>query len=155
MLKLKKGKSSALKDKLFINEARLTVVGEKIKLLKLPGARQDSIALKTTSEDVETPPDLLFTEVKKNTARAYSNRTQLQLKTCLYKNRDLCNEKLKSIYEAREVEEFRRLLGVLKAPEEEPTDFFVTSVDVEGIYREFYQDYYDFLKDLCVKQKAL
>lgn len=160
MKKLKRGKASALQDKLFINDSRLTVVGEKIKLLKLPGDEQGEVDLKTLGHRYETPVKTLPRVVRcvnTNGGKAYSNKVLYEVKTTYYRNRELCNDKLKDIYEAIEVEEFKRLLKVFNNGNELNRcgkERLISTIDAEKVYNEHFQDHYDFLKELVELRKG-
>lgn len=154
------GRASSLKNKYYINDNSLTVTGEKIKLLKLPYDQKGDFVVRKARSESQTPDEDKY-QLQRTTfsvkTNVKSNRKAYNLSVNCYKNKEICNQKLKDIYESIEIEQFRRLLGQIN-PGAKPTrasekSKAINSINADKIYEEFFQKHYDFLEQIAHKYK--
>lgn len=154
---------NSLKNKYYINENSLSINGEKIKLLKLPyvdvkgeETYERKIRSETDSSEVNIIP--IFDKTLMNVKTTTSKRGRVySIKTPCFKSKEVFNDKLKDIYETVEIEKLRRLLGQLTPKtktilvRESVQKNNVGGINVDKIYKEFFEQHYDFLEQLAVK----
>lgn len=146
-------KSSVFKEKLYINDRALCVVGERIHLesKQLPHRRYANKTVRLTVEQPEEPD-------KRRKKPEPEKRRTLKVNVREYKNQQACSKQLRQIYETVEVEDFERILRGLyisdeynRKREKSKAEEVIAKIGPAEVYEHFFGRHYDHLRSLVAK----
>lgn len=164
MQKQRSARSSLVRNKLYINENNLNVTGEKIRLLRFPEVVDaKSVFDERAPVNRQPPPStangtskrIIGGESEERVPKTTSERRFYRLATTNYENPHACHSQLKEIYESVQVGDFKRIIKTLgpKSTRNAVKNTEITCVNPSVLYRDFFENHCDVLRDAIAKQK--
>ncbi|KAJ8917374.1 hypothetical protein NQ315_002398 [Exocentrus adspersus] len=151
---------SGFKEKLYINDKALCIVGDRIELEKQerPQRCYTNRNIKLASVETAGGEDSRPFKHHLKKADTCSTRKTFQLNSKEYKNLQVCNKQLRQIYETVEVEDFERILRNFYVSDEykrrekaRRTDDILAKIKPDEVYERFFGQHYAYLKHLISK----
>lgn len=143
-------KSSGFKEKLYINDRALCVVGERIELV-----RQQRSPRRYANRNIQLSAEAPEEPASTGRAKVQDKRKTFKLNVKELRNTQACSERLRRIYETVEVKDFERILGGLyvsderRRREKSRTNEIIAQVKPDEVYEHFFGRYYAHLRELA------